>query len=327
MATAPERPRNPRGEGARLREQLLAGAAEVLDDVGDASRVSVRAIAQRAGVSPTALYLHFPDRDALVDAAVDAGFAAFNDGAADGRRARRVRPRRRLEAMGLAYLAFAERQPALYAILFSARRPAAPGGARAATRASPAWSRSCGRAIPRSMTRGAEAGVRRVVEPARLRHPARRPARVRLAVGRALRAPHAGGARLARGALGALSARGCVPSWTAMPRLPPCLHTYIATSALRTSSSAVTSRCRRARARCWRRSRPSRPASSNGSRERAEDAARRRSARLAPRCRRAAARRTRRRRDAPACPPRAASRAAPRGLAAGRHRHRGRVCH
>ena len=38
----------------------------------------MRAIARRAGVSPTALYLQFPDRDALVDAAVDAGFAAFN---------------------------------------------------------------------------------------------------------------------------------------------------------------------------------------------------------------------------------------------------------
>ena len=47
--------------------------------MGDADRVSVRAIARRAGVSPTALYLQFPDRDSLVTAAVDAGFETFND--------------------------------------------------------------------------------------------------------------------------------------------------------------------------------------------------------------------------------------------------------
>ena len=122
MASPPSRRRNPRGEGARLREQLVAATAEVLDEVGDADRVSVRAIAQRAGVSPTALYLHFPDRDALVAATVDAGFQAFNasllTAAGD-----HEDPREALAAMGRAYLRFTSAQPALYAVLFSARRP------------------------------------------------------------------------------------------------------------------------------------------------------------------------------------------------------------
>lgn len=117
--------RNPRGEGARLREQLVHAAAEVLDDVGEADRVSVRAIARRAGVSPTALYLHFPDRDAAVAAAVDAGFAAFNAALRDAAEGS-TDPHRALEAMGLAYLDFASRQPAMYAGLFSARRPMEP---------------------------------------------------------------------------------------------------------------------------------------------------------------------------------------------------------
>jgi AcrR family transcriptional regulator len=124
VSAAPSRPRNPRGQGGRLREQLLQATAEVLDEVGDADRVSVRAIARRAGVSPTALYLHFPDRDALVDAAVDAGFKAFNAALLEAAAGERE-PRARLEAMGRAYLAFSERQPALYTILFSARRPLA----------------------------------------------------------------------------------------------------------------------------------------------------------------------------------------------------------
>jgi len=101
----------------------MQAAAEVLDEVGDASRLSVRAIARRAGVSPTALYLHFPDRDALVGATVDAGFAAFNAAVLSAAATEPEDPRRGLEAAGLAYLAFAERQPALYAVLFSARRP------------------------------------------------------------------------------------------------------------------------------------------------------------------------------------------------------------
>jgi AcrR family transcriptional regulator len=116
------RPRNPRGEGNRLREQLLEATTEILNEVGDASRVSVRAIARRAGVSPTALYLQFPDRDSLVAAAVDAGFETFNaelTAAADFPGS----PDERLLAMGRAYLAFSEQRPAMYAILFSARRP------------------------------------------------------------------------------------------------------------------------------------------------------------------------------------------------------------
>jgi AcrR family transcriptional regulator len=120
------RSRSPRGEGARLREHLLRATSEVLDDVGDADRVSVRAIARRAGVSPTALYLHFPDRDAAVAAAVDAGFVAFNAALRDAAGGT-AEPRAALEAMGLAYLDFAERQPALYAGLFSARRAMTPG--------------------------------------------------------------------------------------------------------------------------------------------------------------------------------------------------------
>lgn len=120
---SPARPRNVRGEGERLREQLVAATVTLLDREGDASKVSVRAIARMAGVSPTALYLHFPDRDALVSAAVDRGFTAFNTAiltAAAGR----TEPRARVRAMGLAYLDFAARQPAMYAVLFSTRRPA-----------------------------------------------------------------------------------------------------------------------------------------------------------------------------------------------------------
>ena len=120
--------RSPRGEGAQLRGRLIDAAVAVIDESGDLAQVTVRAITRRAGVSPTALYLHFADREELVDTAIDAGFAAFNAaileaaGHASG-------PRARLLAMGVAYLAFSERQPALYSVIFGTRpkdRLAAP---------------------------------------------------------------------------------------------------------------------------------------------------------------------------------------------------------
>jgi AcrR family transcriptional regulator len=120
MAGASTRRRNPRGEGARLREQLLRATAEVIDELGDADKASVRAIARRAGVSPTALYLQFPDREALLAATLEAGFEQFNAALVEAA-AGPEHPRDRLQAMGLAYLAFSERQPALYATLFAAR--------------------------------------------------------------------------------------------------------------------------------------------------------------------------------------------------------------
>ncbi len=122
-ATAPvTRPRNVRGEGDRLREQLLEATVSLLESEGDAARLSVRAIAKAAGVSPTALYLQFPDRDTLVSAAVDRGFAAFNETLRSAAESE-SEPRAQLRVTGVAYLNFAESQPALYAVIFSSRRP------------------------------------------------------------------------------------------------------------------------------------------------------------------------------------------------------------
>lgn len=123
MATSPNpaRQRNARGEGDVLREHLLEAATSLLEEHGDAARLSVRAIARAAGVSPTALYLHFPDRDTLVEAAVNRGFEAF-DGALIEATAPFANPLDRLRAMGVAYLDFARDRPALYATLFTVRR-------------------------------------------------------------------------------------------------------------------------------------------------------------------------------------------------------------
>lgn len=110
--------RNRRGEGERLRGALLDAAVGLLDETGEPERLSVRAVTTRAGVSPTALYLHFADRDALLAAVCVRCFGALDEALAGVGAAA---PRERLPALGLAYLAFARERPGPYALLFSAR--------------------------------------------------------------------------------------------------------------------------------------------------------------------------------------------------------------
>jgi AcrR family transcriptional regulator len=113
------RSRNPRGEGERLRGVLLDVATELLGEVRDVERLSVRAVTARAGVSPSALYLHFADKDALVAAIKERCFAALRDRLEAARDAHPDDPWAGLREMGGAYLAFAAEQPGWYEVCFS----------------------------------------------------------------------------------------------------------------------------------------------------------------------------------------------------------------
>lgn len=113
------RVRNQRGEGERLRAGLLDAATDLLGETHDVDRLSVRAVTARAGVSPTALYLHFADKDALTDEVKYRCFEAFGALLSGARDAHPDDPLAQLEAMGLAYLRFAREQPGRYAILFA----------------------------------------------------------------------------------------------------------------------------------------------------------------------------------------------------------------
>ena len=98
------RQRARRGEGDRLREELLAATEELIVAGGEAA-VTVRAVAARVGVSTPAVYLHFADKQALVDAvclATWAGLSKAMDDAADGV----DDPFEALRMRGLAYVQF-----------------------------------------------------------------------------------------------------------------------------------------------------------------------------------------------------------------------------
>lgn len=114
-----------------LREALIdAGLALARD--GGAAALTLRDATRRTGVSPSAAYRHFSDRDALVTAVRDrirdamaARMGSFAPDAASGRE--------RLRAVGLGYIAFAREEPGWFEMAFAtidpvpaASTPAAP---------------------------------------------------------------------------------------------------------------------------------------------------------------------------------------------------------
>jgi AcrR family transcriptional regulator len=118
------RERNRRGEGAKLRAEILAGATELLERNGSEEAVTLRAVARLVGISAPSIYSHFPDREAIVDAIVDGAFSDFNaaiKAAADGADNAGKDPLARVRAGCAAYLRFAAERPNRYQLLFERR--------------------------------------------------------------------------------------------------------------------------------------------------------------------------------------------------------------
>lgn len=110
-----------------LRRALLAEAAAVLDASG-VGALSLRDVARRAGVSPTAPYHHFRSKADLVCAlaedalaALDAALAAADATASD--------PAERIRAQGVAYVLFAVDHPERFRVAFRSDPGTAPAHA------------------------------------------------------------------------------------------------------------------------------------------------------------------------------------------------------
>ena len=109
------RRRAPRGSGDLLRDEILDAATELLLDIGHAKAVSIRSVAERVGVTPPSIYLHFQDKDALLDAVCARYFEKLDE------EMQRVSASQSstvdvLRAQGLAYVRFAIENPELYRI-------------------------------------------------------------------------------------------------------------------------------------------------------------------------------------------------------------------
>jgi AcrR family transcriptional regulator len=124
MTRAPARRRRAtRGSGEQLRAEIIAAAKDLLAESANSDAVSIRAVADAVGVTPPSIYLHFADKDALIEAVVGDVFAELDAAmvaAAEGVEL----PLAKLRAYGLAYVKFAVEHPEHYRVATMERCPA-----------------------------------------------------------------------------------------------------------------------------------------------------------------------------------------------------------
>lgn len=106
-----------------LREALIEAGLDILEREGAA--LTLRAAAKAVGVSHTAPYNHFPDKDTLLAAIAIRGFGDLKAAAEDARRLAGGSPGDALFATGLAYVRFGAEHPALYRLMFGPRKATA----------------------------------------------------------------------------------------------------------------------------------------------------------------------------------------------------------
>jgi AcrR family transcriptional regulator len=99
-----------------LRAALIRSARAILESEGYEA-LTLRAAARRAGVSQAAPYNHFADKAALLAAIAAQGFREFAAAMRNEVDAS-VDPEARLNAAGIAYVAFATSNPGLFKLMF-----------------------------------------------------------------------------------------------------------------------------------------------------------------------------------------------------------------
>lgn len=101
-----------------LRSELLGAALDIINELGPQS-LSIREVARRTGVSHTAPYRHFADKDALIVAVVERGFELMQETVDALKAETEPDTVERFAATGLAYVEFAFKHPGYYRVMFS----------------------------------------------------------------------------------------------------------------------------------------------------------------------------------------------------------------
>ena len=106
----------------QLRETLIGLALDMLEGNGPEA-LTLRGLAQRAGVSGMAPYRHFADKSALVAAVAEAGFEELRQRllAVDDE----TDPKAALVAFCVVYVGFANDKPSLFRLMFGGAPPTA----------------------------------------------------------------------------------------------------------------------------------------------------------------------------------------------------------
>ncbi|HSN16768.1 MAG TPA: TetR/AcrR family transcriptional regulator [Gammaproteobacteria bacterium] len=111
--------------------RIQAAARKLLDKEG-AQAVTMRAVAKAVGITPMAIYRHYPDREALLNALADTGFQELAESLTAKRFSGDLETR--LAKMADLYLDHAMVNPKLFELMFLTKREGArqyPGDFRA----------------------------------------------------------------------------------------------------------------------------------------------------------------------------------------------------
>jgi AcrR family transcriptional regulator len=123
VPSRPERrTQNPRGQGARLRTEILFTSRRILEQTGREDALTLRAIARAAGISAPAIYGHFENREQIIETVIGTAFTEFAD-EMRGAMAGIKEPVARLRAGCRAYLRYGTERPATYRLLFTRDQP------------------------------------------------------------------------------------------------------------------------------------------------------------------------------------------------------------
>jgi AcrR family transcriptional regulator len=109
-----------------LRQALLQGALQLIVRHGPEA-LTLRAVAQLAGVSHAAPYRHFADKEALLAAVAEEGFRGLEALMAAAQHKFEHDPTRALEASGVAYVTYAVEHPARFQVMFTHQIPKGSG--------------------------------------------------------------------------------------------------------------------------------------------------------------------------------------------------------
>jgi len=101
-----------------LKNTLIQAGVEILSEEG-VGGLSLRKVAQRAGVSHNAPYFHFADKQALIAAISTEGYRSLYEQLIVIRETYQADPRRQLVEAAFMYLRFAQTRPAHFKVTFS----------------------------------------------------------------------------------------------------------------------------------------------------------------------------------------------------------------
>lgn len=100
-----------------LRRALLDAALALVEREGPLA-LTLRAVARLAGVSPSAPYRHFEDKESLLAAVAEEGLRTLSAWMREAAAAQTKSPVLKLQALGIAYVRFAASHPSYFRVMF-----------------------------------------------------------------------------------------------------------------------------------------------------------------------------------------------------------------